>query len=98
MNTNRPTEEQISQRAYALFIQHGSQPGNDVDDWLQAESELMMRLPVPTSAAPEPSQPKQGTGRKTLAGNFGGVILPRVGAAANDRQHGSPRGMMNMEN
>ncbi|MGC9996133.1 MAG: DUF2934 domain-containing protein [Terriglobia bacterium] len=27
-------------RAYELYVQRGGSPGNDVDDWLQAEQEL----------------------------------------------------------
>ena len=31
---------EIASRAYELFIQRGGEPGHDLDDWLQAESEL----------------------------------------------------------
>jgi hypothetical protein len=41
MKFNRPTEEQIRSRAHEIFLQHGSQPGHDLDNWLQAEYELM---------------------------------------------------------
>jgi hypothetical protein len=41
MKFNRPTEEQIRSRAYEIFVQSGSQPGHDLDNWLQAEYELM---------------------------------------------------------
>jgi hypothetical protein len=41
MSFNRPTEEQIRSRAREIFFQHGSQPGHDMDNWLQAENELM---------------------------------------------------------
>jgi len=41
MNFNRPTEEQIRSRAHEIFLQHGSQPGHDLDNWLEAEHELM---------------------------------------------------------
>ena len=34
------TDEEISQRAYELYQQRGAEPGNDMDDWLQAEREL----------------------------------------------------------
>ncbi|HSS37429.1 MAG TPA: DUF2934 domain-containing protein [Polyangia bacterium] len=37
----RPSDEEISQRAYELFLQRGSAPGHENDDWLQAEAELM---------------------------------------------------------
>ncbi len=35
------TEEIIRQRAYELFEQHGCEPGHDLDDWLQAEADVM---------------------------------------------------------
>ena len=37
----RPSEEAIAKRAYELSLQRGSLPGHEVDDWLQAEAELM---------------------------------------------------------
>ena len=40
-----PTQAQITARAYQIFMEHGSQPGHEIDDWLQAEYELM-QLPV----------------------------------------------------
>jgi len=36
----QPTEEEIRQRAYEIFLARGSAPGHDLDDWLQAEGEL----------------------------------------------------------
>jgi DUF2934 family protein len=36
-----PTTEEIAQRAYEIFVARGRQPGHDLDDWLQAESELL---------------------------------------------------------
>jgi hypothetical protein len=42
-------EDEIAQRAYELFMARGCAHGNDVDDWLHAESELvrarLMRQP-----------------------------------------------------
>ena len=38
--TGGPTQEAIAQRAYELFLQRGSVPGYELDDWLQAEAEL----------------------------------------------------------
>jgi hypothetical protein len=35
-----PAEEEIRLRAYHRYLERGSIPGNDVDDWLQAEREL----------------------------------------------------------
>ena len=33
-------EEEIRLRAYEIYLQRGSQPGHEVEDWLQAELEL----------------------------------------------------------
>jgi hypothetical protein len=45
MKVSRPTDQQIRQRAYEIFVQSGREPGYAVDNWLQAEYELM-QLPV----------------------------------------------------
>jgi len=34
-------EEQIRQRAYELYLQRGNEPGSELDDWLQAEREIL---------------------------------------------------------
>ncbi len=36
-----PTREQIEQRAYAIYLERGCADGLDVQDWLQAERELL---------------------------------------------------------
>jgi hypothetical protein len=35
-----PSREQIRLRAYEIFLERGGFPGNELDDWLQAEREL----------------------------------------------------------
>ena len=35
------TEDAIAQRAYALYLAQGCEDGHDVEDWLQAERELL---------------------------------------------------------
>jgi hypothetical protein len=35
-----PGNEEISGRAYEIYLERGSFPGNELDDWLQAEREL----------------------------------------------------------
>ena len=35
-----PTESDIRERAYELFLARGAEPGRDLEDWLQAEREL----------------------------------------------------------
>jgi len=36
-------EDEIRRRAYELFLQRGQEPGNEADDWLAAEREVMQR-------------------------------------------------------
>jgi hypothetical protein len=38
--SDSPSHEEISHRAYEIYIERGKQRGNDLDDWLQAELEL----------------------------------------------------------
>ena len=33
-------EQDIRIRAYEIYLQRGGQPGNELEDWLQAEREL----------------------------------------------------------
>ena len=40
-----PTEAEIRQRAQEIFLARGGRPGHEIDDWLQAEYELL-QLPV----------------------------------------------------
>ena len=39
-------EEIIRDRAYQLFAERGYEHGHDVDDWLQAEAEVMGKKPA----------------------------------------------------
>ena len=32
--------QEISDRAYELYLQRGGEPGKDVEDWVRAEKEL----------------------------------------------------------
>jgi hypothetical protein len=36
----KPSDDEIAKRAYELYLQRGSLPGYEIDDWLQAEAEL----------------------------------------------------------
>jgi hypothetical protein len=35
-----PTHQQISQRAYEIFVERGRPQGHDLDHWLEAEAQL----------------------------------------------------------
>jgi hypothetical protein len=37
---NSAGQERIRCRAYEIYLEHGEQPGNELEDWLQAEREL----------------------------------------------------------
>jgi hypothetical protein len=37
---NSARDEEISLRAYEIYLERGEQPGSELDDWLQAEREL----------------------------------------------------------
>ena len=66
---NCPTEDQIRQRAHEIFLQHGSQSGHDVDNWLQAEYELI-QLPVRKIAELAPPEAKQCNASKSSLVNL----------------------------
>ena len=52
----RPTHEQIAQRARAIYEQSGRTPGRDLENWLQAESQLRAADKPATESRPEPRQ------------------------------------------
>jgi hypothetical protein len=36
----QPTNEEIALRAYHIYLERGSKPGDPIEDWLRAEREL----------------------------------------------------------
>ena len=48
------TKDDVAQRAYELFLARGRVEGRDVEDWLEAERQLMGNL-MSASHAPHPS-------------------------------------------
>jgi hypothetical protein len=50
MTVRCPTETAICARAYELYVERGRASGHELDDWLQAEYELM-QLPLRKIAA-----------------------------------------------
>ena len=47
------TEDYVRQRAYQLYEQRGRLDGHDLDDWLQAEAEILGRKPATSASAAE---------------------------------------------
>jgi hypothetical protein len=39
-----PTHEQIAARAYEFFLGRGAADGDDIQDWLSAEQELLIQM------------------------------------------------------
>ena len=62
---NGPTEEQVRARAYQIYKQRGGQHGHDIDDWLQAEYELL-QLPIGKIAKFDAASAKR-KGKRQLA-------------------------------
>jgi hypothetical protein len=46
LGSQERTDEIIRMRAYQLFQQRGCEHGHDLEDWLQAEAEIMGKRPV----------------------------------------------------
>jgi hypothetical protein len=40
---SRPTLEQIQLRAYEIYLERRGAPGNELQDWVQAEHELVQK-------------------------------------------------------
>ncbi len=57
------TEELIRVRAYHFYEKRGCEDGHDLDDWFQAEAEIVGEKPAATAE----SKPKEGTGKAAAA-------------------------------
>jgi Protein of unknown function (DUF2934) len=40
---DRPPQDDIAVRAHEIFVERGAASGHDLDDWLQAEEELIKK-------------------------------------------------------
>ena len=49
----KPTQDQIAARAYKIYLERGATPGDPMQDWLQAERDLVTP-PKARSPAPNP--------------------------------------------
>ena len=61
MDNVRPGEQAIAKRAYELYLQRGSTPGYELDDWLEAEAELIAEAIDRGRATREPASAAEGT-------------------------------------
>jgi hypothetical protein len=69
-----PAEEQISRRAYEMYVGRGSWDGNDIGDWLAAERELSEQY---SSSSQKAKMVAAGRGQSALVSEA-------------DTKHGSP--------
>ena len=61
----QPSHDQIAQRAYEIFVEHGRPEGRDIEHWLEAEAQLKQQQPhaasvarsAGTSIRPQPRRP-----------------------------------------
>jgi hypothetical protein len=44
-----PVEERIRRRAYELYVERGNQSGSELDDWVQAEEEVLQAQEQPST-------------------------------------------------
>ena len=45
--SNQPTQEEIALRAYQIYLKRGATPGNEFEDWMQAERQLIGEIGKP---------------------------------------------------
>lgn len=53
LDLNQELHDRIARRAYDLFEKRGRQPGHEVDDWIQAESEIRHSCRHEVTARPD---------------------------------------------
>jgi len=57
----------IAQRAYELYQQRNGHPGNEFEDWLAAEREVLSALPAAPEEQPSPKPARKRAAKTTAA-------------------------------
>jgi hypothetical protein len=65
----QPAQDEIARRAYELYLQRGSVPGHETDDWLQAEAELSAEAAHGEDAEETPSTRRSSGGSRRETGS-----------------------------
>ena len=60
-------KEQIAKRAHEKFVARGGQHGYDLEDWLEAEHEVMEEIKAEKKAGKKAPQAKKAPLKKTKA-------------------------------
>ncbi len=63
--SNDPTREEIERRAYEIYEERGSVPGNDVEHWLEAERQLSAGDAQELDSEPELRHKTAAAGRQS---------------------------------
>jgi len=85
----RPTDVAIAKRAYEISLQRGSAPGHEMDDWLQAEAELLAAIAKPSQERANGDEPRcDDPPEATVSGRAEPARPP---AARRDRDNGTSR-------
>jgi hypothetical protein len=64
-----PAQDEIARRAYELYLQRGSVPGHETDDWLQAEAELSADGAQVEETEEAPAARRSGASRRETGGS-----------------------------
>jgi hypothetical protein len=70
---NQPTQEEIALRAYQIYLERGGSPGNEFEDWMEAQRQLLgddgsageNGKPSENGKAPENGKPRRKPKVKT---------------------------------
>jgi hypothetical protein len=73
-----PTQQEIAQRAYAMWEQEGKPHGRNLDHWLTAEKELTGSAPA---ASPRRTESAKRGSRPAAAGKAATKAKPRARSA-----------------
>ncbi len=56
---SKPSHEEIAQRARAIYEQKGRIPGHDLENWLEAEAQLMAGRKTSSESKPAAKAPSK---------------------------------------
>jgi Protein of unknown function (DUF2934) len=60
-NDGKPTHEEIAKRAREIYERSGRVPGRDLENWLEAESQLVASSRTDREQKPTPVDPRSAT-------------------------------------
>lgn len=81
-----PGDEAIAKRAYELYLQRGSVPGYELDDWLAAKAELTAAAATARPIVVDASQPIRPSGAEPVETRHNGPATGRRATRQPQRQ------------